>query len=121
MRQHEIYLKELPEYPVEEIFVEYTVTSWGAPATGPSYSCGGEPAEPPEIEIDRIWVGDREIPYLDPNPWFKAKAWLMRKLGKHYRHPINPEWLLISGEAEEQIFDNFPYDDGSDWDYDYRD
>jgi hypothetical protein len=26
----------------------------GYPATGPSYSCGGEPAEPPEVCINKI-------------------------------------------------------------------
>lgn len=36
--------------------IDYRVTSWGAPASGPSYSSGGEPAEPPEFEIDKITV-----------------------------------------------------------------
>lgn len=33
-----------------EIDVEYTVTP-GYPERGPSYACGGTPADPPEIEI----------------------------------------------------------------------
>jgi hypothetical protein len=36
--------------------VYYTVTFWGAPETGPTYASGGEPAEPPEWEIDSIYL-----------------------------------------------------------------
>ena len=36
---------------VLETEVEYTLISRGRPATGPTYSCGGEPAEAPEYEI----------------------------------------------------------------------
>lgn len=74
MRKLDIYLKKLDGYEGKELLVEYTVTSWGAPESGPSYSSGGEPAEPPEIEIDKIYVDDREVPYLHPHPWFKLKA-----------------------------------------------
>lgn len=108
MSSHDGYLKELPEYPGSEIYVEFTVTSWGAPATGPSYASGGDPAEPPEIEIDRIWVDDREIPYFDPSPWTKVKVWFMRKLGKRFIYPSNPEWDYLAAHAESQIFEDFP-------------
>ena len=121
MRKFDIYLKELDGYEGKELFVEYTVTSWGAPESGPSYFSGGEPAEPPEIEIDKIYVDDREVPYLHPNTWFKFKAWLYRQMGKKYYRPVNPEWEILAAAADEQIFENFPYDDDSDWDYDYRD
>lgn len=36
--------------------VEIKMTSKGYPATGPSYSSGGEPAEPPEFEIESITI-----------------------------------------------------------------
>ena len=36
---------------VLETEVEYTLISRGRPATGPTYSCGGQPAEAPEYEI----------------------------------------------------------------------
>lgn len=36
--------------------VEYSYTP-GRPATGPTYSCGGEPAEPAEIEINKLSIG----------------------------------------------------------------
>jgi hypothetical protein len=45
---------EHPDEEVEEdveVQVEFEITSWGAPATGPSYASGGEPAESPEVEI----------------------------------------------------------------------
>ncbi len=47
-------------YKVELEF-EVKMTYAGAPASGPSYSSGGEPAEPPEFEIESISiVGDKE-------------------------------------------------------------
>ena len=36
-----------------EVTVEFTVIP-GRPETGPTYACGGTPAEPPEIEIVAI-------------------------------------------------------------------
>jgi hypothetical protein len=34
-----------------EVEYDFKITSYGCPATGPSYSSGGEPAEGPEFEI----------------------------------------------------------------------
>lgn len=114
MRKFDIYLKELDGYEGKEIFVEYTVTSWGAPESGPSYASGGEPAEPPEIEIDKIWVDDREVPYLHPHPWFKFKAWVYRQMGKWHNWPVNPEWEALASVADTEIFEDFPYPDDFD-------
>lgn len=36
----------------QEVSVRYHVTSWGAPATPPTYASGGDPPDPMEIEID---------------------------------------------------------------------
>ena len=45
-----------------ELEFEVKMTYAGAPATGPSYSSGGEPAEPPEFEIENIGIaGDKEF------------------------------------------------------------
>jgi hypothetical protein len=44
-----------------DVEVEYTLISKGRPATGPSYSCGGEPAEPPEFQIDRVMSNGVDI------------------------------------------------------------
>ncbi len=51
------------------VLVDYTVTSWGAPETGPSYASGGEPAEPPEFEIDKIVAAEdgNEIEFIWDN------------------------------------------------------
>jgi len=38
-----------------DIEVTYTITP-GRPATGPSYASGGEPAEPPEVELIEVKV-----------------------------------------------------------------
>lgn len=37
-----------------EVLVEYTVTYWGYPGSGPSFSGPGDPPEPPEFEINKI-------------------------------------------------------------------
>lgn len=39
-----------------EIEIMYCVTSWGAPATGPSYASGGDPADPMELELEEAWI-----------------------------------------------------------------
>jgi hypothetical protein len=44
-----------------EVECSYTV-SWGAPARGPSYACGGTPADPSDIEDVRILT-------VDGKPW----------------------------------------------------
>ena len=35
------------------------------PATGPTYSCGGQPAEGGEIEVEKILLNGREIELSD--------------------------------------------------------
>jgi hypothetical protein len=51
-----------------EFTFEMIMTSPGYPATGPSYSSGGEPAEPPEWEIDEIRLnlhGEKSLILID--------------------------------------------------------
>jgi len=43
------------------IYIEYNFTP-GSPEQGPSYSSGGQPADPAEIEITKIVILDHEIP-----------------------------------------------------------
>lgn len=45
--------------------VEYTCISRGRPATGPTYDCGGQPAEPPEFEITVRYNGQDITNILD--------------------------------------------------------
>lgn len=53
MPSHSIYREEDGiEY---EYTVEFEVTSWGSPAHMGSLNYPGHPAEPPEIEIERIF------------------------------------------------------------------
>ena len=49
-----------------EVECTYTVT-WGAPAQGPSYSSGGQPADPDEIEVT--------ITAVDGTPWAQVDPW----------------------------------------------
>lgn len=44
-----------------DVEVEYTCISKGRPASGPTYSCAGEPAEPPEFQIDRVMCNGVDI------------------------------------------------------------
>ena len=44
-----------------DVEIEYTCVSKGRPETGPTYSCGGEPAEPPEFQIDRVMCNGVDI------------------------------------------------------------
>ena len=37
--------------------IEYVCTSKGYPEQGPTYSCGGTPAEPPEFDIKVMFNG----------------------------------------------------------------
>lgn len=80
-----------------EVEVEFTSTP-GCPEQGPTYSCGGQPAEPAEIEIQRATVC----------------------IGKE-RHPA-PGWLIdIIHNDEDQMGDLWAdvEDDGPDPDAAY--
>jgi hypothetical protein len=38
--------------------IEYTCTSEGSPEQGPTFACGGQPAEPPEFNIKVLFNGE---------------------------------------------------------------
>ena len=60
-----------------EVEVEYTCVSKGYPEQGPTYSCGGQPAEPPEFEINRVMFNGKDIlPFLtdDQIDYLKEQA-----------------------------------------------
>jgi len=44
-----------------DVEVEYTCISKGRPATGPTYDCGGQPAESPEFQLDRVMSNGVDI------------------------------------------------------------
>ncbi len=100
---------DIPIYFMGEDFiakVDYRVTSWGAPATGPSYASGGEPAEPPEWEIDSI-----ELCWDRPGglgPEFEAT-------GELFHHLANLE--KINDAIGEEVSEGPPEHD---YDYDHR-
>ena len=65
------------------VSIGYRVT-WGAPETGPTYSCGGQPADPDEIELvdvspesDDCSLSDEAKLLLDD--W--ASEWLASDVG----------------------------------------
>lgn len=64
------------EYAYPVICIEYTYTP-GCPATGPSYASGGEPACPPELEVNGATLvkGDGLTPTQEElNAW--AVKWM---------------------------------------------
>lgn len=50
---------------LEDCEVEYTCISRGRPATGPTYDCGGQPAESPEFDITVRYNGQDITLILD--------------------------------------------------------
>lgn len=61
-------------YPEVEITFGYTA---GYPETGPSYSSGGEPACPDEIEVHRVKIINDESINMPPSWWYeRAQNWL---------------------------------------------
>jgi hypothetical protein len=53
-----------------EVTIHYTATP-GTPERGPTYACGGTPAEPAEVEIVRVTVDGVEIEPTDA----EIEAW----------------------------------------------
>lgn len=47
-----------------ELVVTYNMTP-GCPEQGPTYSCGGTPADPPEVEIVSVTHEGRDFPLSD--------------------------------------------------------
>ena len=82
-----------------EVTAQYTVV-WGAPARGPSYASGGEPADPDEIVDVRILI-------LDGRPWSDAD-WRSFGRTREEAHDTLAEKLIddcedeMIGEAVEQ-------------------
>jgi hypothetical protein len=115
-----IFYHELPNGDEVEVEVDYEITSFGYPATGPSYSSGGEPAEAPEFEISDIWVEGRSIPYRIRKPFFQR---ILSWFRKESSLMINPEFLYYEDIAWKEVDENGdfdPSDYGPDPDY-YRD
>ena len=60
-----------------ELIVEYVfeITAHGCPQTGPTYSSGGEPAEPAEFEIEVLGLyfpkSATDLPELEMPKWLK--------------------------------------------------
>ncbi len=64
--------------------IEYRITSRGAPETGPTYSCGGQPAEPPEWDIEDVQLREyHPRPLLAANPLLDVPKWLFELISEH--------------------------------------
>ena len=78
-----------------EVEVEFDV-DWGRPATGPTYACGGEPAEPAEITNIRVVLVDGK-----PRPWGLHDGFLSDKeLEDEIINKLDEEDMLVSAELE---------------------
>ena len=82
--------------------VEFTITP-GSPASGPTYSCGGEPAEPAEIDYVNFWT---KIPIAGQ--------------AGHFSHEPAPQWLADfltnSGEVYQKCGDASDWGERDDYD-----
>jgi hypothetical protein len=79
-----------------DVEIEYTCISKGRPESGPTYSCGGEPAEAPEFQINRVMYNGSDI---------------MPSLSEEILDD------LLEQIAEDYANDEPSYDDSSDDDY----
>lgn len=92
----------------EELIVEYVfkITSHGCPATGPSYSSGGEPAEGAEFEIEVLGARFPKQHADVPDP--ELPGWLKDVLTTH----------LMERDDINEIVQRADYEgDGGDPDY----
>jgi len=64
-----------------EVFFE--ITSYGSPATGPSYASGGEPATDADIEIDKVYLAGEEVEVSDE---------MLEVFYKEIDNNWNPSW-----------------------------
>jgi hypothetical protein len=81
---------------------DYKITSPGAPEQGPSYSCGGQPAEPFEFEVSFVDLrkdvgGGMEARVNEVPDWLRAEieTWL-------YEDPDGRIYDAIAEDAADQ-------------------
>ncbi len=96
----------------EELIVEYVfkITSHSYPATGPSYSSGGEPGGPCEFEIEVLGARFPKQHTDVPDP--ELPEWLKGVIATH----------LMERDDINEIVQRAEYEDGSDpdWERDLR-
>ena len=84
-----------------DVEVEYDFTP-GRPERGPSYSSGGEPADPPEVEVVNIWVlGDKGNALFALHTMCLTQAVTKILLGKNYEDTL----ITNGGEAMADMAD----------------
>ena len=68
------------------VTVHYTYRP-GYPERGPTYDCGGTPAEPPEVEIIRVTAGGVEIEPTEA----ELEAWTTYAMEGHEEDEPDPD------------------------------
>lgn len=63
-----------------EVTYDFNITAGGSPETGPSYSSGGEPAEPAEFDIEII---ELRLPNQNADVTLDVPKWLEEMLATH--------------------------------------
>jgi hypothetical protein len=80
--------------PIEIVFTYLP----GAPAQGPSYASGGQPAEPAEISIEAIYfIGDDEIDVGSESQYAPLPGWMVEKLSSD---SLVFDWLCREAEED---------------------
>ena len=93
-----------------EIEVEVKITSYGAPATEPTYSSGGEPPEGPEFEVESYTVGKVTATSRYENGKHSIALTEVHKSKIISDEPIQ-DWLMEA--IDEAIIDQAAMDDWS--------
>ncbi len=64
-----------------DVKITFEVTNWGRPATGPSYSSGGEPAEGPEVDMVHVLMQNAPMSGSKPS-YIEAWDWVHEMAGQ---------------------------------------
>ena len=100
-----------------EVVVAYDVI-WGAPETGPTYSCGGTPADPDEVDDVSVLTVDGVKPLPDLAAavlgWIEANhrdthATLIEKAAEQADESPDPD------DARDRAFDDSLHSDPNFW------
>ncbi len=108
---HAMFQIAKADYLVE---FSYRITATGRPARGPSYACGGEPADPMEYEVTVKTIvpddGTNVFPTLEMPEWLKDALTLHLQESDEVYAAIEEDAAARSGpdpdDARDRAFDD---------------
>jgi len=85
-----------------EVEYEFEITASGSPETGPSYSSGGEPAEPAEFEITILGL---RIPKQPDDVYLELPKWLEELLATDLSERDDINEVVQRADHERGVYD----------------